>query len=230
MTLGEITTEDYRSAVVFKKYGLDFCCGGKKTLAKACEEKGLDSDDMIEELKANSTISRPEQNYSDWKINFLIDYIINTHHVYVRKNLPIIRDFLTKTVNKHSDRHPELVKILYLFTQVYQELLQHMQKEEEILFPVMKNLEDKQENKGINFTPKVGSIKGPITMMEQEHEDAGNAFQLIHSLSNNLTPPEDACKTYKITYAMLNEFEENLHLHIHLENNILFPKALSFEE
>ena len=99
MTLGEITTEDYRSAVVFKKYGLDFCCGGQKTLAQACQEKNLDSEDLIAELKANSSTLRPEQNYSDWNITFLTDYIINTHHSYVWKNLPIITDFLTKTVN-----------------------------------------------------------------------------------------------------------------------------------
>ena len=230
MTLGEITAEDYRTAIVFKKHNMDFCCGGKKTLKEACEEQNLNPNQLIEEIKINSINSSPEQNYSDWRIDFLADYIVNTHHTYVHKNLGTINEFLDKTVNKHSEKHPELIKISHLFLQVKGELLNHMQKEEQILFPYIKKLTQTEDSETNLTTPMFGSIKNPIAMMEQEHEEAGNAFQNIRSLSNNLIPPNDACKTYQITYTLLNEFEENLHLHIHLENNILFPKAISLEE
>ena len=173
---------------------------------------------------------RPEQNYSDWNPSFLIDYIINTHHEYVRKNLPNIKEFLTKTVTKHSGNHPELKKILQLYTLVAQDLLLHLQKEEEILFPYIKNLNSNKNTFPNDEVPVLGNIDNLIEMMEHEHEQAGNAFQIIRSLSNNLTPPIDACKTYKITYSLLNEFEDNLHLHVHLENNILFLKAISIQE
>ena len=230
MTLGEITAEDYRTAIVFKKYNMDFCCGGKKTLEDACEEHNLNPHEVLKEIKLNATNVRPEQNYSDWRIDFLADYIVNTHHSYVRKNLESIKEFMDKTVNKHSENHPELKKIKQLFTQVNSELLNHMQREEQILFPYIKRMVQTKDSK-ISLTPPMfGSIKNPIAMMEQEHEEAGNAFQVIRSLSNNLTPPNDACKTYQITYSLLNEFEENLHLHIHLENNILFPKSVALEE
>ncbi len=229
MTLAEITTEDYRSAIVFKKYNMDFCCGGKKTLDTACEERNLNSSDVLEEIKLNATNSRPEQNYGDWKLDFLIAYIVNTQHIYVRKNLPAINEFLTKTVTKHGDNHPELKEIKQLFSQVRQELLSHMEKEEQILFPYIRQIVESEDfNKKLN-PPMFGTIQNPIAMMEQEHIDAGNAFEAMRTLSNDFLPPQDACKTYKVTYSMLNEFEENLHLHIHLENNILFAKAIDLE-
>lgn len=230
MTLAEITSEDYRSAVVFKKYKMDFCCGGKQTLEKACEEKNLNTSAILEELRINSTTTRPEQNYGDWKVDFLTDYIVNTQHTYVRKNLPTITEFLNKTITKHGEKHPELKTIKQLFSQVSQELLMHMEKEEQILFPYIKQLgASESQNRKAN-PPMFGTIKNPIEMMEQEHVDAGNAFESMRVESNDFNPPTDACKTYQVTFSLLNEFEENLHLHIHLENNILFPKAIAIEE
>lgn len=229
MTLAEITSEDYRSAVVFKKYKMDFCCGGKKTLEDACKERKVNVDDIIQELKTNSSTLRPEENYGDWRIDFLADYIVNTQHSYVRKTMPEIQQFLLKTVSKHSENHPELLQIQELVIQVSQELLSHMQKEEQILFPYIKNLRDCEDKNKVLTPPMFGSIKNPIEMMEQEHEEAGTIFETIRELSNDLVPPTDACKTYQITYKLLNEFEENLHFHVHLENNILFPKAINLE-
>lgn len=137
MTLAEITSEDYRSAVVFKKYKMDFCCGGKKTLEEACKDRNLDIKDILDEIKVNSTILRPTENYADWRIDFLADYIVNTQHTYVRKSLPEIEQFLSKTVTKHSGNHPELKKIQELFSQVKQELLMHMQKKNKYYFHML---------------------------------------------------------------------------------------------
>ena len=229
MTLAEITSRNYQTAIIFKKYGLDFCCGGKKTLQQACLENNIDQSTLLEELEDQNVNLISTEDYSDWNIDFLADYIVNTQHQYVRKNLPIIKEFLDKTVKKHSLHHPELLTIQQNYDQVFHELIPHMQKEEQILFPYIKQMTKMKELNRKMSEPMFGTVKNPISLMEQEHEMAGELFKNIREISNNLTLPEDACKTYQITYLMINEFEENLHFHIHLENNILFPKAIKLE-
>ena len=230
ITLAEITANNYQTAVIFKKYGIDFCCGGKKTLQEACLENNIDESIIIGELESSNINSISQENYSEWNIDFLADYIVSTQHQYVRKNLPIIKDFLEKTVDKHSSNHPELIIVQKNYNQAYNELIPHMQKEEQILFPYIKQMiKMKELNRKMNES-RFGTVRNPISMMEQEHEMAGALFKNIREISKNLTPPEDACKTYQVTYSMINEFEENLHFHIHLENNILFPKAIKLEE
>ena len=229
MTLSEIVSKNYHTAVIFKKYKMDFCCGGKKTLQEVCQEKNINENVILDELDDSNFIMNSQDNYSEWDIRFLIDYIINTQHSYVRKNLPIIKQFLNKTVSKHSTNHPELLKILTYFNQAEQELIPHMQKEEQILFPYIKSLVEKKESSKNIQAPIFGTVRNPIAMMEKEHEQAGELFRNIRSISNDLLAPSNACNTYQVTYSMLNEFEENLHFHIHLENNILFPKAIDLE-
>ena len=230
-TLGQIVATDLRKAQIFKKYGLDFCCGGKKTVKQACAEKGLDVTKIEQELQqADKTpISRPLP-YGDWSLDFLSDYIVNTHHSYVNKNLPDIKAFAEKVMKVHGAQHPELVRINQLVQEIYAELTAHMAKEEKVLFPYIKELVAANKNTTPLHAPHFGSVQTPINMMEMEHELVGKNLEEIRILSSNYLLPQDACASYSLLYRLLDEFEEDLHLHIHLENNILFPKALQTEK
>jgi regulator of cell morphogenesis and NO signaling len=230
-TLGQIATKDLRKAQIFKKYGLDFCCGGNKTVKQACAEKGLDVTKIEQELQQADKIpaSRPLP-YGDWSLDFLADYIVNTHHSYVRKNLPDIRTYAEKVLKVHGDRHPELLPIHQLVEAVNTELTAHLVKEEKVLFPYIKELVDAKSNTQPLHTAHFGTVQNPINMMETEHEMVGKNLEEIRKLTNNYALPEDACASYSLLYRMLDEFEDDLHVHIHLENNILFPKALQTEK
>lgn len=230
-TLGQIAAKDLRKAQIFKKYGLDFCCGGKKTVKEACKEKGLDVTKIEQELQQADKIpaSRPLP-YNDWSLDFLSDYIVNTHHSYVQKNLPDIRAYAEKVMKVHGNRHPELLPIYQLVEEVNAELTAHMVKEEKVLFPFIKELVAASNRAQPLHAAHFGSVQNPINMMELEHEMVGKNLAQIRELTNNYSLPEDACASYSLLYRMLDEFEEDLHLHVHLENNILFPKALEIEK
>lgn len=230
-TLGQIAAKDLRKAQIFKKYGLDFCCGGKKTVKEACNEKGLDVTKIEQELQQAEKVpdSRPLP-YNDWSLDFLADYIVNTHHSYVRKNLPDIKAYAEKVMRVHGNRHPELLRIHQLVEEVNAELTTHLVKEERILFPYIKGLVATKANAQSIPASPFGTIQNPINMMEMEHEMVGKNLAEIRELSNNYLLPENACASYSLLYRMLDEFENDLHLHIHLENNILFPKALEIEK
>lgn len=230
-TLGEIVAKDLRKAQVFKKYGLDFCCGGKKTVKEACAEKGLDVTKVEKELQQADALpaSRPLP-YGDWSLDFLADYIVNTHHSYVRKNLPDIKAYANKVMKVHGSRHAELLRINQLVEEIYAELTAHLVKEEKVLFPYIKELVAATNGTQLLQASHFGTVQNPINMMEMEHEIVGKNLAEIRVLSNDYTLPEDACASYSLLFRMLDEFEEDLHLHIHLENNILFPKALDIEK
>ena len=230
-TLGQIAAKDLRKAVVFKKYGLDFCCGGKKTVKEACAEKGLDVTKVEQELQqADKLLSSRPVPYGDWSLDFLADYIVNTHHSYVRKSLPDITGYAQKVMKVHGNLHPELLRINQLVGEVNAELTTHMLKEEKILFPYIRGLVGAKNGAQPLQAAHFGSVQSPINMMEMEHEMVGKNLDEIRQLSGNYLLPEDACASYSLLYHLLNEFEEDLHLHIHLENNILFPKALEIEK
>jgi len=230
LTIGDLVSKDFRKAEVFKKFGLDFCCGGKKTLTKACKEKGLDMVQIEKELKAvDETPAASSHDYNSWDLGFLAEYILNTHHKYVTEAIPVILEYTQKVARVHGDRHPEAIEIANEFQIVAAELTSHMAKEEMMLFPYIKKLAAAQKN-GTTVEPsEFGTIQNPIKMMEIEHEEVGNVMENINKLSNSYTPPQDACTTYRLSYAKLKEFEDDLHQHIHLENNILFPKAIALE-
>lgn len=230
-TMGEIATKDLRKAQVFKKYGLDFCCGGKKTVKEACAEKGLDVTKVEQELQAADKMpaSRPIP-YSDWSLDFLADYIVNTHHSYVSKTLPDLLAYSEKVKNVHGNQHPELLRINQLVNDVNTELTTHMVKEERVLFPYIKALVAAQANGQPIQQSHFGTVQNPINMMEMEHEMVGKNLEEISVLTQNYLLPADGCASYSLLYKMLDEFEDDLHLHIHLENNILFPKALDLEK
>lgn len=230
-TLGEIAAKDLRKAQIFKKHGLDFCCGGKKTVKQACAEKGLDVTIIEQELQqADKVVESRPLPYNEWGLDFLADYIINTHHAYVKKNLPDIRTYAAKVAKVHGDHHPELLPIHQLVEDINAEFVPHMMKEEQILFPCIKEMVTSKSNGSPLQSSFFGSVRGPIDMMEMDHELAGKNMEKIRELSDNYTLPEDACASYSLLYRMLAEFEEDLHTHVHLENNILFPKALALEK
>ncbi|KAB2915988.1 MAG: iron-sulfur cluster repair di-iron protein [Bacteroidetes bacterium] len=223
--VGHIVTHNYRAADVFKKHNIDFCCGGKISIEDVCVKKKVDATQLIEELiMVLSTASLPSQNFASWEAGFLADYIVNTHHNYVRTSVDILNSYLQKLVRVHGERHPELGSTQAYFIALANELLSHMEKEENVLFPFIKQLTSSADG---SLAAKGVELNGPIACMEQEHEYAGKLMQNINNLSNGYTPPEDACTTYRVCYLKLKEFEDDLHQHIHLENNILFPQALT---
>ncbi|RYY45904.1 MAG: iron-sulfur cluster repair di-iron protein [Chitinophagaceae bacterium] len=230
-TLGQLAAKDLRKAQVFKKYGLDFCCGGKKTVKEACQEKGLDVTKVEQELQAAD--KQPASNplpYGEWSLDFLADFIVNTHHSYVRKNLPDIVAYANKVAKVHGAAHPELLTIRELVDAINAELTAHMVKEEKVLFPYIKALTAAQRDALPVQASHFGTVQNPINMMEMEHEMVGQHLEEIRRLSQNYLLPADACASYSLLYRLLAEFEDDLHIHIHLENNILFPKALEIEK
>lgn len=230
-SIGELVAADYRKAEIFKKFNIDFCCGGKKTLSQVCKEKKLDLLAIEKEIKESDLpVTTNSHNYSAWSLSFLTDYIVNTHHTYVKTAIPTLLQYTSKVAKVHGKEHPEVIQIAQLFAEIADELRAHMQKEEIILFPYIKQLENSQITKSNFDSPGFGSVQNPIRMMEQEHETVGELFHLIGELSSNYTVPEDACSTYKVSFLKLKEFEEDLHQHIHLENNILFPKSVELEK
>jgi regulator of cell morphogenesis and NO signaling len=229
MKLAEIVTENIRSAIVFEEYGLDFCCKGKRPLSQACEDKNVDVQKVLDDLNKLSNGNDGSQNINDWQLDFMIDYIINNHHQYVRRMIPVISLHSDKVASVHGSNHPETLKIADLFLAVRDELEMHMMKEERILFPYIKQLHQAKVNNETATPPPFGSIQNPIRMMEAEHENAGDAMSKIRELSSNFSTPDDACNIFKALYSELKEFEEDLHKHIHLENNLLFPKSIELE-
>jgi regulator of cell morphogenesis and NO signaling len=230
-TLGEIATKDLRKAEIFKKYGLDFCCGGKKTVQEACAEKGVDVTRVEEELQQvdKNPVIRPLP-YNEWSLDFLADYIVNTHHSYVKKTLPELRAYAAKVAAVHGNRHPELAVIRGLVEEINAEMSSHMVKEEQVLFPFIKQLVTAFTTQQPLPQAGFGTVEHPIHMMEHEHEMVGRNLEQVRKLSSHYTLPGDACASYKLLFKMLEEFEGDLFIHIHLENNILFPKALKLEK
>lgn len=228
--VGEVVAQDFRLASVFEKYGIDFCCGGKKSIGEACRESKINPDDLINELSIPVTNNGGNLRYDDWELDFLIDYILNNHHTYVTKYLPIIFEHSQKVANKHGELHPEAVEVAEIYITIKEELEGHLIKEEKILFPYIKQLLETKRNNLKAEYPPFGTVQNPINLMEREHENAGLMFSRIVSLTGNYTIPEDACNTYRVFYEELKDFENDLHKHIHLENNILFPKSIELEK
>ena len=226
LSLAEIVNNDHRAASVFEKYHLDFCCKGKRTLKQACDESDLEISQVVSELQSALGIEKNnELDLTACSLSQIIRYILQTHHSYVKKEMPVIHAYLQKVAAKHGSRHPEMLKVFELFNAVNEELDLHMKKEELILFPRIIELEQlAASGKPININQTY--IQSPITIMEHEHDHAGKLMEEIRELTQNYTPPPDACTTYRLSFAALQAFETDLHRHVHAENYILFPKAL----
>lgn len=226
VTVGEIVAENYHAAGVMKKYGLDFCCGGGITLAEACSRKKISPDQIMEDLQEISMFSESKaENYQAWEPDFLIDHIINTHHRFVKAKTDEIAVYAAKVARVHGERHPENVEIYNRFVHLSNELLYHLKAEEETVFPLILEVYKKRMSGQEVSDGEVANLQEQLDLMVDDHEGAGNLMERLRNLSHYYTPPEDACTTYRILYQNLAGFEEDLHKHVHLENNILFKKA-----
>lgn len=229
--IGELVAQDYRAASIFKKYGIDFCCQGNRTINDACEKKKLDVKSVLSDLNIISQAKRGDTtDYQSWPLDLLADYIEKKHHRYVVEKSAEIKPYLDKICRVHGERHPELFEINEHFNATADELAMHMEKEETILFPFIRKMLNAKRGHAKVEVPHFGTVQNPIQVMMDEHTTEGDRYRKIEALSNNYTPPQDACNTYRVTFALLQEFEQDLHLHIHLENNILFPKAIEMEK
>ena len=221
LSVGEIVANDFRTSAVFKKAGIDFCCGGKQSFSEACTEKGISSSELENEIKNITEEPINEfMNFKNWDPVFLSDYIVNTHHKFVLKNLPELVFYTQKIANVHGDHHPELIEVADLFQKINEELIQHLNNEEQVLFPAIKKV------LATNSEKAKATIKSEIERMLGEHDFAGGAMDKINVITKGYSVPDDGCNTYKVALKMLEQFEDDLHTHVHLENNILFPKAL----
>ena len=225
-TVGAIVADDFRTATVFGKHGIDFCCGGNISLAEICREKGLDPATLQQEIAEikNAPIER-SRNYAAWALPFLADYIVNTHHLYLNENTPLIAAYADKIAEVHGAHHPEVVEIAAIFAGIATDMAAHLREEEEVLFPAVRRL-DAARRAGTTpeaFDPE--TIRASLVKLDHEHEEIGDAIHTIRRLAMGYAIPEDVCNTFAVTYQKLKEFEDDLHKHVHLENNILFPKA-----
>jgi regulator of cell morphogenesis and NO signaling len=224
-TLASIVTSQHQTVPVFEKYHLDFCCKGKRTLAEACTEKGLSVEEVMKELEASSLLKETKDtSFAEMNAEQLIQHILLHHHFYLRQSMPSIEEHLTKVTRKHGDHFPYMKNVLILFTHLKNEMNLHMQKEEVILFPRIKEIESFSKYAQKNEREQ-SYINGPVTVMENEHDEAGTIMEEIRILTNDYTTPAEACTTFKVVLEELKAFEEDLHQHVHLENNLLFPMA-----
>ncbi|MFD0799384.1 iron-sulfur cluster repair di-iron protein [Maribacter chungangensis] len=230
-TIGEMVAQDYRIAQVFKNHKIDFCCKGNRSLEEVSEKYGLNMDVLLGEIdEVQRQTNNDNTDFKSWPLDLLADYIEKKHHRYVEERIPVLKQYLTKLCKVHGERHPELYEINEHFNASAGELAMHMKKEELLLFPwVRKMVNARQKNEPLG-QPHFGTVKNPIAMMMQEHDNEGERFRLIVELTDDYNPPADACNTYRVAFSLLKEFEEDLHRHIHLENNILFPEATILEQ
>ncbi len=229
--IGELVREDYRTAEVLSRWKLDYCCGGKRNLADACTKVGADPVEVASALEAvlNQPAGRT-MDYDAWDTSFLIDHIEKVHHSYVRKSLPVLVATAQKVALRHGQEYPYLETVFLEVKALALELESHLGKEENILFPYIRQLVLSQSRGSQISAPPFGSINNPIRMMESEHNDAGESFANIRELTGDLVYPEAACTSWRVLYSLLLEFEADLHTHIHLENNLLFPRAIQLEK
>jgi regulator of cell morphogenesis and NO signaling len=227
ITVGQLVTERPGRARVFEAFGIDYCCGGKKPLAQAIREKGLDEKAVVGVLAAFDEQSpQAERDWSKATLTELADHIEQTHHAYLKIELPRLEFLVNKVANRHGSHTPSLVELAGVFNAFKPELESHMQKEEGVLFPICRQLESARGP--LQF--HCGSVENPVAVMIREHDDAGDALKRMRELTNDYTPPIDACNTYRALFDALKELEQDMHRHVHKENSILFPKVIELEQ
>lgn len=221
--LGQLVAERPARARVLESFGLDYCCGGRRSFADACREQGLSLDRVLAELARADDAPRPPDE-TDWRtssLGALAQHIVATHHVYLRREMPRLAELFDKVTAVHGERHPELHRMERVYRALQDEMYAHLSKEENILFPMLEQL----DAAGPPSAFHCGSIQNPIRVMLMEHDSAAEALHELGALSRAFTPPADACESFRALYAGLAELEADTHQHIHLENNILFPRA-----
>ena len=232
-SVSEIVNADYRTAEIFRKYGIEFCCGGKWPLKTVCELKNLDINTVNSELERSiRTISLPSSlDFEGWNINFLTDYIINVHHSYLKKSLPSTKDQLARFVEGHQHKFPYLRDLLKIFTELSNEVLPHLEQEETIIFPYIRQISRAYHNKESYAALLVRTLRKPVeNVMVHEEEFLNKFLPQIRQLTGHYTPPENACISHKVAFLKLLELDNDLVQHLYLENDILFPRAIAMEK
>jgi regulator of cell morphogenesis and NO signaling len=231
-TVREIVIEMPGATRVFEKMGIDYCCGGAKPITEACQTAGVTVEEVVRSLEQFMTSSQASAESKDWQaesLASLITHIHDKHHVFTREELDRIEPLLAKVCSVYSEKRPELLQIQALFEELKRELLLHMKKEENILFPYITQMETAISADLAAPVAMFGTVRNPVRMMMNEHDGAGDVLRRIRQLSNDFNPPADACVSYQSLYRAMEELEQDLHQHIHLENNILFPRAIEME-
>jgi regulator of cell morphogenesis and NO signaling len=229
MTVGDIVGHDLRTAAVFARHGIDFCCGGRRSLDDACHAKGVDPGAVLRDIEA----LEPGDAASDmtaWPVDALADYIVERHHAYVRRQIPAITTMLGKVVAAHGERHPSIAQIASTFASLASELMHHMDKEEQILFPYVRAMARMRRDGAQRVATPFGTVRNPIRMMEDDHQHAAADLWMLRTLSNGFTVPDGGCVTWRACFSELAAFERDLHQHVHLENNLLFPAVARLED
>ena len=232
-TVRELAVENPRATRVFEMLGIDYCCGGNQTLEQACQGRNLSVDEVRNSLQAaehSALASQEDRNWQTEPLGDLISHITSTHHKCTRDQIARLGPLFAKVCSVHGANHPELLQLRDTFTGLSQELATHLMKEEMVLFPYIIRMEEAVIEKAPILPPPFGTVQNPVSMMEHEHDSAGNALRSLREISRGYTAPPDACVTYQTLYKALAELEADLHRHIHLENNILFPRAIEMEE
>jgi regulator of cell morphogenesis and NO signaling len=229
MSLAEIVTDDARTAAVFDRLGLDYCCHGQRSLEDAAAAVGLRPSEVVAALAGLAAVDAPAPRA--WPdLRELTRHIVERHHAYVRQSRPQISAWLDKLVSRHGARHPELSEVQHTFADLADDLTSHTAKEESVLFPYIDALAHaRQAGRPLPAGP-FGTVANPIRAMEHDHEDAGELLKRLRELTDNYTPPPDACMTYRLCYQELERFQADLHRHVHLENHVLFPGAIALED
>ncbi len=230
-TVRDIALEQPASIRVFEHFGIDYCCGGRKPLAQACQERALEPEAVLDAIKeAAAGGGEPTRDWTQTPLETICSHILATHHAYIRAELPRLEMLAQKVVSRHGTTHPELEQVQQLIQALSPDLLEHLAKEEMVLFPYITNLERNLASCGPRPLGCFGAVRNPIRVMIAEHDAAGDVMARMRVLSDGFTPPEGACPTYRGFYQALAEFEKDLHQHVHLENNILFPRTIELDE
>jgi len=230
LSLAEVVTRDSRAAAVFERFGLDYCCQGRRTIDEASAARGVSATAVKTELAALGEPAHQDANPAEWnELDLLTHFIITHHHEYVRQSTPAIVGWLQKLVSRHGGKHPELAQVQQCFLELCDDLLTHMIKEENVLFPYIDDLARASRNNAPSPATPFGTISNPIRVMEADHQRAGDLMVRLRSLTHDYMAPDDACTTYRLCYAELARFEFDLHRHVHLENHVLFPRAAEIE-
>jgi regulator of cell morphogenesis and NO signaling len=217
---------------VFEKFGIDYCCGGGKALREACQEPGLTLSAVVRALEDATVAAKEKEEKLDWSskpLTELISHILAIHHTFDREEIARIELLIPNVVSMHGKTHPELIQIQSVFGSLKQDLLNHMMKEEQVLFPYLVELQASTEGRSPKPFPFFGTVRNPIRVMSMEHDTAGEMLRSIRELSSNFAVPPEACTSYQTLYEALEALERDLHEHIHLENNVLFPRAVEME-
>lgn len=229
-TVREIAVQLPQSTRLFEQLNIDYCCGGNRPLIDACDSAGVEFDNVIEMLTAlGQPATSDTVDFQKFSLTELIAHILETHHIFTRSEMARIEALSAKVINAHSANHPELLKVGNLFQRLCADLKPHMFKEEQVLFPYIEKMEQAEtQGQPSPFAP-FGTVKNPIRMMTTEHDSAGEILRELRLVTADYRVPSDGCVSYQTLYQALEAFEKDLHQHIHLENNILFPKAVELE-